>query len=78
MFFSHLLEREDLLAEVGQLEKFLLNLLQAFMSLAMSDLGLGSIGSLKPVRLILLADISDFRAETRNLFAKNFQMIHEN
>jgi hypothetical protein len=56
--------------------KLLLDCLQPFMPLAVSDLGLRLIRPLKPIFLIQLVNVSDLSTQTRDLFPKHFQMIH--
>jgi hypothetical protein len=76
VLFFHLLDRKNPASKVLDLRQFLLNGLQPFMPLAMSDLGLGVVSASKPVFLIQAMKLSDLVAETSNLIPKNFQMIH--
>jgi len=76
MLFPHLLNRKSSVTELGDLDKFLLNLLQSFLPVAVSDVGFCSLLASKPILFIQLLNVSDFRPKTRNLFPKNFKMIH--
>jgi len=58
------------------LGKFLLDRLQPFVPLAVSDLRLLFIQAALSVRLIQLYNMSDFRSETCDLFLKNVEVIH--
>jgi hypothetical protein len=76
MLFPHQLNRKSSVTELGELDKFFLNLLQSFLSVVVSDVGFFSLLASKPILFIQLLNVSDFRAKTRNLFPKNFKMIH--
>lgn len=76
MLFPHLLNRKSFVTELGELDKFFLNLLQSFLPMAVSDVGFCSRLASKPIPLIQLSNVSDFRPKTRNLFPENFKMIH--
>ena len=76
MLFPHLLNRKSFVTELGELDKFFLNLLQSFLPVAVSDVGFCSLLASKPILFIQLLNVSDFRPKTHNLFAKNFKMIH--
>ena len=52
MLFPHLLDRKSFLTELGELDKFFLNLLQSFLPLAMSDVGFCSLLGSKPILFI--------------------------
>jgi len=71
-----LLNRKDLLAEVRHLKKFLLNLLQAFLALAVSDLGLCRVRGAKAILLVQFLKVSDLLAKTPDFFSKNLKVIH--
>ena len=58
--------------EVRELQKFLLNFLQAFLSLPVRDLGLGGVAAPKPVLLIQLLNLGNLRPQTPDLFPQNF------
>jgi len=62
--------------ELGELDKFFLNLLQSFLPLAVSDVGFCRLLSSKPILFTQLLNVSDFQPETRNLFPKSCKMIH--
>lgn len=72
----HLFDRKDFLAKVRELDKFLLNFLQPFMPLAVSDLGLCFIPTSKPILFIQFLNVRDFCPKTPDLFAKNIKVIH--
>jgi hypothetical protein len=76
MLFPHLLNRKSSVTELGELDKFFLNLLQSFLPVAVSDVGFCSLLTSKPILFIQLLNVSNFRPKTRNLFPKNFKMIH--
>lgn len=76
VFFFSLLDRENLAAEVRKLDEFLLDFLEAFLSLAVSDLGFGVVAAAKAILLIQLLNVGDLVAKTPNFFTKNIQMIH--
>ena len=78
VLFSPLFDRKNFAPQGRKLGKLLLNLLQPFMPLAVSDLGLGYIRVSEPILLIQLLNVSDLRAETPYFFSKNFKMIHPN
>lgn len=76
MLVFHLFNRENLAAKTSELGKFLLNCLQPFLPLAVSNLGLGSIPISKAILIIQFLNLSDLRTETPYLFTKNIQVIH--
>jgi len=76
MLFPHLLNRKSFATESGELDKFFLNLLQSFLPVAVSDVGFRSLLASKSILFVQLLNVSDFRPKTRNLFPKNFKMIH--
>src|SRR5215467_11676445 len=76
MLFPHLLNRKSFVTELGELDKFFLNTLQPFLPLAVSDVGFCSLLPSEPILFIRRLNVSDFRPKTRNLFPKNFKMIH--
>jgi hypothetical protein len=76
MLFPHLLNRKSFVTEFGELDKFFLNLLQSFLSLAVIDVGFCSLLASKAILFVQLLNVSDFRPKARNLFPKNFKMIH--
>jgi hypothetical protein len=76
MLFPHLLNRKSSVTELGELDKLFLNLLQSFLPVAVSDVGFCSLLASKPILFIQLLNVRDFRPKTRNLFPKNFKMIH--
>lgn len=76
MLFLHLFNGKSFATELGKLDKFFLNLLQSFLPVAVSDVGFCSLLASKPILFVQLLNVSDFRPKTRNLFPKNFKMIH--
>jgi hypothetical protein len=68
----HLFYRLNPTAKGSELGKFLLDCLQPFLPLAVSDLRLASVPVLTSVCLIQLLNVSDLRSQTYNLFSKNF------
>jgi len=76
MLFPHLLNRNSCVTELGELDKFFLNLLQSFLPVAISDVGFCSLLVSKPIPFIQLLNVSDFRPKARDLFPKSFKMIH--
>jgi hypothetical protein len=78
MLLFHLLNRNHFAAEVGQLGKLLLDGLEPFVSLSVSDLRIGSVAPLSPILLIQFLNVSDFRAKPPYFFAKHFEVIHSN
>jgi hypothetical protein len=64
-------------AEVGELRQFLLDCLQAFMPLAMGNLGFCLWVGLAAILLVQLLELSDFSAEIPDFFTKHCEMIHD-
>ena len=77
MLFPHLLNRKSSVTELGELDKFFLNLLQSFLPVAVSDGGFRFLLASKPITFIQLLNLSDFRPKARNLFPQDFKMIHD-
>jgi hypothetical protein len=80
MLFLALFEGDDFVAQVGELSQFVLDFLQPFLSLTVSDLGLNLVAALISRSSILgmqFHKVCDLAAETRNLFAKHFDVIHK-
>jgi hypothetical protein len=77
MLFPHLLNRKSFVTELGELDKFFLNLSQSFLPAAVSDVSFCSLLGSKPILFIQLLNVSDFRPKTRNLFPKNDKIIHD-
>ena len=71
-----LFDRENSSAKASELGKFLLDGLQPLMPLTVSDLSLWFISTSKPKSVVQLLNLSDLGAETPNLFAKHFEVIH--
>ena len=76
MLFPHLLNGEIFLTEAGESDEFFLNLLQTPLPLSVSGYSLRSVLRSKPILVIQFLDVCDLRPETRNLFAKDFKMVH--
>lgn len=76
VFAFYLFDGKHPASQILDLRQFLLNCLQAFVPLAVSDLGLCIVSASQAVFLIQFMNLSDLVAETSNLVPKNFQMIH--
>jgi len=76
MLFPHPLNRKSFATEFGELDKFCLYLFQSFLPVAVSDFGFRSLLASKPMPIIQLLNVCDFRPKTRNLFLKSFKMVH--
>jgi hypothetical protein len=72
----HLFYGPNPLAEAGQLDKFLLNGLQAFKSLGVSGLPFRTILALQAVLVVQFLNLSNLRPQTPDLFSKNLEVIH--
>jgi hypothetical protein len=66
-----LLCRNRFAAKVRELPKFMLDFLQSFTSLSVSDLNNGSMPAVTPKLLIQLLNVSDLYSETPDLGPKN-------
>jgi hypothetical protein len=78
LFFSFF-DRQNSPAKASQLDQFLLDRLQPFKSLAVSDLRFGGKAALTSGPSILLIErlkLRDLSAEACNLIAKHFEVIH--
>ncbi len=64
----HLLYGTNLPAKAGELGKFLLDRLQAFIPLAVSDMSTGVISVGTPILLVQLLNLSNLQSETPDLF----------
>lgn len=67
VFFSHLICRDNFATQVCELNKLLLDCLQAFHPFSVSDLSLGSIHAFTPKLLIQVLDSSDLFSQTSDL-----------
>lgn len=76
VLFLHLFYRTDLATEVGELSQLLLNGLEPFMSLAVSDLSLGSIPIGSTILLVRLLNVGDLFPEAPDFIPQNFEVIH--
>jgi hypothetical protein len=79
VLFFPLVQPRGVVAKVSELDQFLLDFLQPFKPLAVSDLCLGSIAALTPRTPILIIQpfkVCDLVAKTLDLFAKHFNVIH--
>lgn len=63
-------------AKASELSQFLLDLLQAFKPLAVSDLSLLLVGTVLPILVVQFFDLCDLVAEAGDLFAKDFDVVH--
>ena len=59
------------------MDEFLLDGLQPFLPLAVSDVRLCILVALKPMSLVQFLNLSNLLAETPDLFPENFEMIHK-
>ncbi len=78
LFFSFF-DRQNSPAQTSELDQFLLDRLQPFKPLAVSDLRFGGVAALTSgpsILLIELLKLRDLSAEASNLFAKHFEVIH--
>jgi hypothetical protein len=64
----HLFDGTDLPAQAGELGKFFLDRLQAFVPLAVSDVSIPVISVLTPILLVQLVNLSNLHPEMRDLF----------
>jgi hypothetical protein len=71
VLFLHLFGRDNSAAQVGQLPKLLLDLLQPFIPLPMSDLSRGSIPTGAPKLLVCLLNGSNLFPQPPNLLPQN-------
>jgi hypothetical protein len=71
MLLLHLFGRDNSAAKVCQLPKLLLDLLQPFIPLPVSDLRRGSIPAVAPKLLVCLLDGSNLFPQTPNLISQN-------
>lgn len=78
VFFFHLFDRNYFLAESRKLSEFLLDFLQTFMPLTVSDLVLGGMPASQSILHIQLSNLGNFRPQTPYFFPKNFKVIHAN
>lgn len=66
-----LFHRENSSAKVSELAEFLLDGLEPFMPLAVSDLSLCFVVALTPILIVQFLKVCDFGAETPDFFTKN-------
>ena len=69
--FPHLFCRDNFATKVGKSNKLMLDGLQAFIPLSVSDLSLCSIPASTPKLLIQLLNVCDLNSESLNLFPKH-------
>jgi len=72
----HLFDRKNLATQACELGKFLLNCLQPFLPLLLSEPGLCSITISSPILFVRPLNVSDLITETPYLFPKNLKVIH--
>jgi len=66
-----LFHRENSSAKVSELAEFLLDGLEPFMPLAVSDLSLCFVVALTPILIVQFLKVCDLGAETPDFFTKN-------
>ena len=66
-----LFHRENSSAKVSELAEFLLDGLEPFMPLAVSDLSLCFVVALTPIPIVQFLKVCDLGAETPDFFTKN-------
>ena len=66
-----LFHRENSSAKVSELAEFLLDGLEPFMPLAVSDLSFCSVVALTPILIVQSLKVCDLSAETLNFFTKD-------
>jgi len=71
VLFFHLFDRVNSSAKVSELGEFLLDCLETFLPLAMSNVSQRFISAFTPILLIRLSKLCDLHPETPNLFAKH-------
>ena len=76
MLFFPLFNRENSSSKASELDQFLLDFLQPFEPLAVSDLSLSFVASLTPILDIEFLKLCDLVAQTGDLFSKHCQVIH--
>ncbi len=78
VIFSHLFDGQSFVAYVRELDKLFLDRLQPFLPLYMSDLRLCSVLAPKAIPIIQRLNVRNLGPKTRNLFPKDFNLIHRN
>lgn len=76
MLCFSLLDGQNSAAKTGELGKFLLNRLQAFLPFPVSHLGLRVIAAGTSILFVQRLNLSDLSADVLNLFAKHCKVIH--
>ena len=76
VFFFSLFDRKNSTVKASELGQFLLNLLQAFKPLAVSDLSLLLVATVMPILVVQFFDLCDLVAEADDLFKKRLDVIH--
>lgn len=71
VLFLHLFGRDNAAAQVCQLPKLLLDLLQPFIPLSVSDLSRGSVPTVAPKLFVRLLNGSNLFPQTPNLVPQN-------
>jgi hypothetical protein len=72
----HLLYGKNFSAQASELGKLLLDSLQPFIPLAVSDMSTWLISALTAILLVQLLNLSNLHSETPDLFPQNFEVIH--
>ena len=76
MLFLHLLDGTNSSPQISELDELLLDDLQPFVPLAVSELGLCVVSAFTSIMAIRLLKLCDLGAEPTNLYAKHFEVIH--
>ena len=71
-----LFDRQNSAAKTGELGKFLLNRLQAFLPFPVSHLGLRVIAAGTSILFVQSLNLSDLGADVLDLFSKHCKVIH--
>jgi hypothetical protein len=71
VLFSHSFGRNHLASKIGESNQLLLDSLQTFVPLSVSNLGLNCFTAAASKLLISLLNVSDLFSQSRNLVSKN-------
>jgi hypothetical protein len=74
--FLHLFDGYNFVAKISELDQFLLNCLQPFVPLAVSDLSISVVPALTPIPFVQILNLSYLPTEMPDLLAQNFEVIH--
>jgi len=78
VLFLHLLNRTNSSAKISKLRELLLDFSQPLVPLAVGKLRLCVLSGCTSILLVQFSKLFDFGAEKSNLFAKDFDVIHNN